>query len=136
MIFSLVLLPLLNVDMMWIIFFKFEISPYPPSLFKDVFMHKIDKPTLRKVFLKDGDRVNVDTVLPSSYVLEGRALFHQLWWLKGATYKDFAYKLMSYVCRHYNITTLQPLSLTVTTTLYQRRQMHIPEDPLLGFRTL
>lgn len=66
MIFSLVLLPLLNVDMMWIIFFKFEISPYPPSLFKDVFMHKIDKPTLRKVFLKDGDRVNVDTVLPSS----------------------------------------------------------------------
>ena len=64
-------------------FFKFEMSPYPPLLFKDVLMHKIDKPTLRKVFLKDGDRV-------------------KLWWLKGATYKDFAYKLMSYVCRHYN----------------------------------
>ena len=34
-------------------FFKFEMSPYPLSLFKDVLMHKIDQPTLRNVFLKD-----------------------------------------------------------------------------------
>ena len=36
---------------------------------------------------------------------------------------------MSYVRRHYN-------TATVTTTLYQWRQMHVPADPLLGVRTL
>ena len=63
-------------------------SQNPPSVFKDALMHKPDKPTLRKVLLKDEDRVNVDTVVSSSYALDGRALFHQLRWLKGSTYKD------------------------------------------------
>ena len=87
-------------------YFKFEMSPYLPSLFKDAVMHNPDKPTLRKVLLKDEDRVNVDTVVPSSYVLDGRALFHQLRWLKGSTYKDLTQSYVSYVCHHYNTATI------------------------------
>ena len=107
-------------------------SLYPPSLFKDALMRKPDKPTLRKVLLKDEDKVNVDTAVPSSYVLYGAALLHQVKWLKSSTYKDLAQGYVSHVRRH----SLQPLCLTVKTTLYQRRQMHITEDPLLGVRTL
>ena len=45
-------------------------------------MCKPNKPTLRKVLLKDEDKVNVDIVVASSYVLDGGALFHQVRWLK------------------------------------------------------
>ena len=55
-------------------YFKFEMSPYPLSLFKDALMHNPEKPTLRKVLLKDEDIVNIDTAVHSSYVLDGEAL--------------------------------------------------------------
>ena len=38
------------------------------------------------------------------------------------------------MCRMF--ATLQPLCLTVTTTFYRRRQMRLPEDPLLGVRAM
>ena len=53
-------------------------SPCPPSLFKDAMMRQPDKPTLKKVLLNDGDIVNIDTAVPSSYVLDGEALLYQV----------------------------------------------------------
>ena len=47
---------------------KLEMFPYPPSLFKDALTRKPGKPTLRKVFLKDEDRVNEDIVVPAAMI--------------------------------------------------------------------
>ena len=49
-------------------YFKLEMSPYPPSLFKDALTRKPGKPTLRKVFLTDEDRVNEETVVPAAMI--------------------------------------------------------------------
>ena len=49
-------------------YFKLEMSPYPPSIFKDALTRKPGKPTLRKVFLKDEDRVNEETVVPAAMI--------------------------------------------------------------------
>lgn len=58
------------------------------------------------VLLKDEDRVNVDTVVPRSYVLDSRALLHPLRWLKGSTYKDLAQSYVLYAFHHYNTATI------------------------------
>ena len=87
-------------------YFKFEMSPYPPFLFKDASMRKPDKPTLRKILLKDKDIVNVDSVVPSGYVLDGGVLLHQMRWLKGSTYNDLAQSYVSYVRCHCNTATI------------------------------
>ena len=53
-----------------------EMYSYPPSLFKDALMRKPDKPTLKKVPLRDENVVNVDTAIPSRYILDGGTLLH------------------------------------------------------------
>ena len=72
-------------------YFQLEMSL---CLFKDTLIRKPDKPALRKVLLKDEHIVNVYAVVPSSYVLDGGALLHQVRWSKGSTYKDL---VMSYL---------------------------------------
>ena len=57
-------------------FALFEMSSYPPSLFKDALMRKPGKRTLRKVALKDESVVNVDTAIPSRYVLDSGTLLY------------------------------------------------------------
>ena len=51
-------------------------SSYPPSLFKDALMRKPDKRALRKVALKGESVVNVDTAIPSRYVLDSGTLLY------------------------------------------------------------
>ena len=80
-------------------------SPYPPSFFKDALMRKPDKPTFRKVLLNDEDRVNIDTVVPSRYVLDGGELLHQVT-LKGSACKDLCQSYVLYVRHHYNTATI------------------------------
>ena len=86
--------------------FQFEMSPYPPCLFKDALIRKPDKPALRKMLLKDKHIVNVYAVVLSSYVLDGGALLHQVRWSKGSTNKDLAMSYVSYVRHLYNTTTI------------------------------
>ena len=65
--------------------------------------------------------VNVDGVVPSSYVLGEGILLHQVRWLKGSTYKDLAQSYVPYVFRHYNNATIvfdgynNPLSINTNT---------------------
>ena len=104
---------------------KFDMSLYPPSIFKETCMRKPDKPTLRKVLQKDEDIANVDSVVPSSYVLDSGALLDQVRWFKGFPFKDLAQIYVSYVCCHYKTATIvfdgynNPLSKK--TNAYTRR---------------
>ena len=46
-------------------------SPYPPSLFKDVLMRKPDKPALRKALIKEEEVIGNEKIpTNSSYVID------------------------------------------------------------------
>ena len=87
-------------------YFKFEMSPYPPSLFKDGLMRKANKPALRKVLLHDESAIEIDDYQQCSYVLDGGALLHRVRWLNGSTFKELAKCYVEYVRRHYVSATI------------------------------
>ena len=66
------------------IFFDFELTTYPMSLFKDGLLRKPDKASLRKEILAK------ETSRPSNpkKVIDGGALLHQVHWPKNCTYHD------------------------------------------------
>ena len=63
--------------------FNYEMSPFPPSIFKDDLIKKPDKPSLRKAIMKVNDAIGKEDIeLISTYVLDGGALLHRLRWSK------------------------------------------------------
>jgi hypothetical protein len=83
-------------------YFEYELTTNPMSLFKNGMMRKADKPSLRKVLLKDGDRCSVaDFDKSSIFVVDGGALLHRVRWSKGLKFKDIQHAYVRYVRRHY-----------------------------------
>ena len=72
-------------------------------------MRKPDRPTLFKKGTPP-ERwsyiVNIDIVVPSSYVLDDGGLLHQLSCSKGSTYKNLAEYYVLHVRRHYSTVTI------------------------------
>ena len=65
-------------------YFKYELTPYPMSLFKDGILRKPDKAALRNSLLTK----EVTQISSPVKVLDGGALLHQVYWPKNFTYKD------------------------------------------------
>lgn len=83
-------------------YFEYEMSAFPLSLFKDGLMRKPDKPSLRKVLMPESFAVQKDQ-LPKDlvYVVDGGALLHRVRWMKGTTFGDIAKQYVTYVRKHY-----------------------------------
>lgn len=81
------------------VYFDYELTAFPTSLFKDNAMRTSAKAQLAKVL--------TDPVQPSErsvqaiYVLDGGALLHRVKWAKKATYKDIAQQYVRYVRSKY-----------------------------------
>ena len=84
-------------------YFYYELSVFPPSLFRDGLMRKPDKPSLRKSLMSETDAIQKDN-LPTLvfYTVDGGALLHRVRWMKGTTYQNVANQYVTYVQRHYS----------------------------------
>ena len=88
-------------------YFEYEMSPFPPPLFKDGLMRKPDKPSLRKAIMKNNDSIGKEDIeLSSGYVLDGGALLYRVRWVKDTSFGDLANIYVSYVRRHYGSTII------------------------------
>ena len=65
-------------------YFEYELTPYPMSLFKDGFMRKPDKASLRNVLLTNTS----DSLTCEKTVIDGGALLHRVYWPQGISYKE------------------------------------------------
>ena len=81
-------------------YFSYELTAVPASLFKDDMMRKPDKSALGRRISQDA-HVDKPALLQNSYVLDGGALLHHVRWLKNATYSHIIEQYVSYVERHY-----------------------------------
>lgn len=88
-------------------YFRYEMSPYPPSLFKDALMRKANKPALRKALMSEEEAISNERIpTGSSYVIDGGALVHRVRWLNEATFQEIAKMYVSYVRRHYGTASI------------------------------
>ena len=83
-------------------YFSFGMTPYPTSLFKESFMRKADKASLRRAIMSDDEAVGKEQIDKNSlYVIDGGALLHRVRWIKDSTSNALAQLYVSYVRRHY-----------------------------------
>ena len=83
------------------IFFKYELTAYPTSLFKEVLiMRKTSKSVLMKQLTSD---VPVDTDVNtriSSFVVDEGWLLHKVKWQQGSTYGEIVQQYILLIRRH------------------------------------
>jgi len=90
---------------------KYELSPYPPSLFEAKHqLRKPDKPALLEAIRNHAASVD-DAVLQSipktdHYVLDGGSLLHRLKWTEGSTYSSIADDYASFTVELYGKATV------------------------------
>lgn len=81
--------------------FKFELSPYPLSLFKDENLRKGTKSQL----LQELDKIHIPENTPQTdtvYVIDGGFLLHKVSWQRPATYNEIFLQYVNYVIHNYN----------------------------------
>lgn len=90
---------------------KYELSPYPPSLFEAKHrLRKPDKPALLEAIRNHAVSVE-DAALQSipkteHYVLDGGSLIHRLKWAEGSTYSSIADAYASFTTKLYGQATV------------------------------
>ena len=85
-------------------YFSFEMTHEPMSLFKDGFMRKPDKPTMRNVLMPDHDEtISTQQLHPSAiYTIDGGALILRVRWIKSTTFEELALQYTKYTRKHYS----------------------------------
>ena len=90
---------------------KYELSPYPPSLFESKYrLRKPYKPSLLEVIRKHVSSVD-DAILQfilntEHYVLDGGSLLYRLKWTEGCTYISIADMYASFTVERYGEATV------------------------------
>ena len=75
------------------LYFMYELSAIPTSLFKDYYMRKSDKAELARVIKKDMTNINLEAAGPLGdlhIVIDGGWLLHRIRWKKNTTYLEVA----------------------------------------------
>ena len=84
-------------------YFDYELTKEPMSLFKNNLMRNPDKPSLRKVLLKDDNAIGMNDISKNCiFVIDGGALLHRVCWRKGMTFSEIGKLYATYVRKHYN----------------------------------
>ena len=80
--------------------FDYELAPEPTSLFKDGKKRKPNKAQLGRKLVKNSEilRLNSEN---TTYVLDGGALLHPVFWNLPATYSNIMEKYCTYILREY-----------------------------------
>ena len=75
--------------------FKYELSPFPTSLFDKGVMRDANKPKLREHLTKDIGQCNPPINI--NHVIDGGALLHKVKWLPDQRYKDIVKQYEKYL---------------------------------------
>ena len=90
---------------------KYELSPYPPSLFEGKYiLRKPDKAKLleaiRKHVIPESEAILQFIPRTDHYVLDGGSLLHRLKWKEGSTYSSIASNYTSFTVNKYGKATI------------------------------
>ena len=90
---------------------KYELSPYPPSLFEGKYiLRKPDKAKLlvaiRNHFIPESEAILQFIPRTDHYVLDGGSLLHRLKWKEGSTYSSIASNYASFTVNKYGKATI------------------------------
>ena len=90
---------------------KYELSPYPPSLFEGKYiLRKPDKAKLleaiRKHVIPESEAILQFIPRSDHYVLDGGSLLHRLKWMEGSTYSSIPSNYASFTVNKYSKATI------------------------------
>ena len=90
---------------------KYELSPYPPSLFEGKYILRTpDKAKLleviRKHVIPESEAILQFIPRTDHYVLDGGSLLHRLKWKEGSTYSSIASNYASFTVNKYGKATI------------------------------
>ncbi|KAG1696934.1 Alpha-N-acetylgalactosaminidase [Nymphon striatum] len=92
---------------------RYELSPYPPSLFEDKnILRKADKPQLAQAIIAHCNKTPsceaISDTIPQTemYVLDGGALLHKHKWTRGDTYGKIAKAYADFTSKQYGSATV------------------------------
>ena len=77
-------------------YFKYELTPFPTSLFENGMMRKTAKSNLAKA-IKQNISPNKPTFYQLNHILDGGALLHKRRWLPNSTYQCIINQYLNYV---------------------------------------
>lgn len=77
------------------VYFRYELTQYPTSLFCNGLMRKPDKPSLYKRYT--ADIMSSQFPRGSVFVVDGGCLLHKVKWVKGYTFEQLSAQYLSYV---------------------------------------
>ncbi|CAH0381337.1 unnamed protein product [Bemisia tabaci] len=78
---------------------KYELSPFPLSMFTEEGMYKGTKSTLYESFTPITLEINTSNAM---YVIDGGFLLHRVLWARGLTFSSICKNYVSYVKSHYH----------------------------------
>jgi hypothetical protein len=83
--------------------FKYELSPYPSSLFdSDCLMREANKPKLANALSKLGScDVEVNDMNSTKYVIDGGDLLQKIIWQKHKTFEEICDQYLAFLSNHY-----------------------------------
>lgn len=109
-------------------YLKFELSPFPLSMFNEHGMRKTQKSKLYELFKHASEDVQYDEKIileNSTVIIDGGFLLHRVIWRQGVLYSDICTSYISYVKKHYGtrvVVVFDGYSVTGTSTKVAERQ--------------
>ena len=84
-------------------YFDSELATESMYLFKNNLMRSPDKPSLKKVLLKDDDAISMNDISKNYiFVIDGGALLHRVCWKKDMSFSEIGKLYTTYVRKYYN----------------------------------
>ena len=85
-------------------YLKYELAPWPPSLFDDISLRRPSKAALASLLLSLLPPGSADLPQDPVYVIDGGHLLHSVVWPCPATYAEICQTYVSHVLTHYGLT--------------------------------
>ena len=81
-------------------FFEYELTPTPTFLFRDGYLPRANKSDLSRALTKNSTKLS-EASTKTSYVVDGGALLHRVYWNVPATYAEILMQYTSYLDKKY-----------------------------------
>ena len=81
-------------------FFEYELTPTPTFIFKDGYLPRANKSDLSRALTKNSTKLS-EASTQTSYVVDGGALLHRVYWNVPATYAEILMQYTSYLDNKY-----------------------------------
>ncbi|GBP82936.1 hypothetical protein EVAR_99727_1 [Eumeta japonica] len=102
-------------------YLKYELAPFPLSLFAEDGMRKGTKSSLFNAFTPVDRSSNISA--RSHFVIDGGFPLHKVIWDRNSSFKDITTKYVKYVQEHFGLSASIVLTVTQTTLILQEQSL-------------